>query len=304
MNQLLNRWLNRPFYFRYGFFFLLIFSVILNSIILEGESGFYIFYIFSVIFLGIGFYNKPTWFLILFTVIVVTCRYFFIPDSGSNIGIFLIHLVTYSIITLISAGLMKYVQKVKEDNLELTTALANALDSRDPYTLHHSENVAKYSVQIAEKMELSKDSCGIIRKGALLHDIGKIGIAEHILLKSGKLTDEEHEIIKRHPIIGHNMIKHVGNFHKNGVLDIVLYHHERYDGAGYPEGLKGNQIPLFARIVAVADTFDAMTSKRIYRDELNLEYTLNEIRKNKGSQFDPEIVDIFLSLFEHQQKNA
>lgn len=304
MNQLLNRWLNRPFYFRYGFFALLIFSVILNSIIFEGESGFYIFYIFSVIFLGIGFYNKPTWFLILFTVIVVTCRYFFIQDSGSNIGILLIHLVTYSIITIISAGLMKYVQKVKEDNLELTTALANALDCRDPYTLHHSENVAKYSVQIAEKMKLSKDSCGIIRKGALLHDIGKIGIAEHILLKSRKLTDEEYEIIKRHPIIGHNMIKHVGNFHNNGVLDIVLYHHERYDGAGYPEGLKGNQIPLFARIVAVADTFDAMTSKRIYRDELNLEYTLNEIRKNKGSQFDPEIVDIFLSLFEHQQKNA
>ncbi|WP_235867585.1 HD-GYP domain-containing protein [Ureibacillus chungkukjangi] len=193
---------------------------------------------------------------------------------------------------------MKYVQKVEEDNLELTIALANALDSRDHYTLHHSENVAKYSVQIARKLNLPNLSCEIIRKGALLHDIGKIGIPENILTKQDKLTDEEYEIIKNHPILGHNMIKHIVNFHKNGVLDIVLYHHERYDGNGYPMGLKGKQIPLFARIVAIADSFDAMTTKRVYRDELDLEYAINEIRKNKGKQFDPELVEVFLSLFD------
>ena len=268
--------------------------------ILEGDSHFYILYIFSVIFLSIGFYNK-TWLLILFTLIVVICRYFLIPDSPSSIITFLIHLFTYLLITFIATGLMKYVHKVKEDELELTTALANALDSRDPYTLNHSENVAKCSVQIAEKMNLSKECCAIIRKGALLHDIGKIGIPEHILMKNGKLTNEEYEVIKTHPTIGYNMIKHVADFHENGVLDIVLYHHERYDGKGYPAGLKENQIPLFARIVAVADTFDAMTTKRIYREELNLEYTLNEIRKNKGTQFDPEMVDVFLNLFEQQE---
>lgn len=300
-NKLFNRQLYNPIFFRYSFFIILTLSVILNGIILQSDSHFYIFYIFSVIFLGIGFYNKPIWFLILLTVIVVTCRYFLIPDSTSDIGIFLIHLFTYLIITIISSGLMKYVQKVKEDNLELTTALANALDSRDSYTLHHSENVAKYSVQIAEKMQLPKVDCEIIRKGALLHDIGKIGIPEHILMKNGKLTDEEYEIIKSHPTLGHNMIKHVGDFHKNGILDIILYHHERYDGKGYPTGLKGNQIPLFARIVAVADTFDAMTTKRVYREELNFEYTLGVIRENKGAQFDPEIVDIFLSLFEQEK---
>ena len=127
-----------------------------------------------------------------------------------------------------------------------------------------------------------------------MHDIGKIGIPEHILMKNGKLTNEEYEVIKIHPTIGYNMIKHVADFHKNGILDMVLYHHERYDGKGYPAGLKGNQIPLYARIAAVADTFDAMTTERVYREELSLDYTLNEIRKNKGTQFDPDIVDLFL----------
>lgn len=301
INRLLNRWLNNPTYFRYAFFIFLTFSVLLNTVILEGDSHLYIFYIFSVIFLGIGFYKKPIWFLILFTVIVVTCRYYFIPDSSPNIGVFLIHLFTYLLITFIATGLMKYVHKVKEDTLELTTSLANALDSRDPYTLNHSKNVARYAIQIAEKMKLSKEYCAIVHKGALLHDIGKIGIPEHILMKNGKLTNEEYEVIKTHPTIGYNMIKHVADFHQNGVLDIVLYHHERYDGKGYPAGLRGNQIPLFARIVAVADTFDAMTTRRVYREELHLDYTLNEIRRNKGTQFDPEIVDVFLHLFEKQQ---
>ncbi|WP_237562795.1 HD-GYP domain-containing protein [Bacillus dakarensis] len=195
---------------------------------------------------------------------------------------------------------MKSVQKIKVDNLELTTALANALDSRDPYTLNHSENVAKYAVQIAEKMGLPKASCEILRKGSLLHDTGKIGIQEHVLMKNGKLTDEEYEIIKSHPTIGFNMVKHISDFHSNGVLDIILYHHERYDGKGYAKGLKGEQIPLFARIVAVADTFDAMTSKRVYREKLDLAFTLNVIRNNKGTQFDPYIADVFLALFEDQ----
>ncbi|MFC7687491.1 HD-GYP domain-containing protein [Ureibacillus sp. GCM10028918] len=300
IKQLFNRPLYNPIYFRYSFFIILAFSIFLNSIILKGESNFYILYILSVICLGIGFYNKSIWFLTLFTVITVTCRYLLIPDTDSNFGIFLIHLLTYLLITLISSGLMKYVQKVEQDNLELTTALANTLDSRDPYTLHHSENVAEYAVQIAEKMNLPQASCEIIRKGALLHDIGKIGIPEDILGKKGKLNDAEYEIIKSHPTLGHNMIKHIGDFHKNGILDIVLYHHERYDGRGYPTGLKGNEIPLFARIVAIADTFDAMTTKRVYRDEFDLEYALDEIRKNKGIQFDPEIVDVFLSLFDQK----
>lgn len=296
----LDKTLYNPTYFRYSFYFVFALALLINSLISNGESSLYILFIFSVIFLGIGFYNQPIWFLILFTLVIVTCRYFLISDSPSNITIFLIHFLTYFLITLISSGLMKSVQKVKEDNLELTVALANALNSRDHNTLHHSENVAKYAVLIAERMKLSKESCEIIRKGALLHDIGKIGIPENILFKNGNLTDNEYEIIKSHPTLGHNMIKHIGDFHKNGILDIVLYHHERYDGKGYPTGLKGDKIPLFARIVAIADTFDAMTSKRVYRDQLDLDYALNEIRRNKGKQFDSDIVDIFLGLFDHK----
>ncbi|MFB5088378.1 HD-GYP domain-containing protein [Psychrobacillus sp. PGGUH221] len=299
MVNIFNKWLSHPLYFRYGFFILLIGSVILNSFFLQNGSHFFILYIFSVLFLGIGFYNKSTWFLIFFTIIVVSCRFFLIPDATDNFLSFIIYILNYLLITFISVGLMKNVQKVKEDNLELTKALANALDSRDTYTLHHSENVARYAVEIAEKMKLSKDLCNIIHIGGLLHDIGKIGIPENILTKPGKLTNDEYELIKTHPKIGYDIIKHVESFHNNGVLDIVLYHHERFDGKGYPTGLQGNQIPLVARIVAVADTFDAMTSKRVYREkELDIEYTLNEIRKNKSTQFDPEVVDVFLSLFD------
>jgi putative nucleotidyltransferase with HDIG domain len=294
----IDRWLDRPYIFRYGFFIIFFMSIIINYFFLQNNSNFFILYIITVIFLGIGFYNKSTLFLTFFTILVVLSRFFLIPDSETKLSNLLIYSFTYLLITFISVSLMRYAQKVKSTYIELTAALSNALDSRDSYTWNHSENVSKYSLKIAKKMELPKETCNIIRVGGLLHDIGKIGIPENILTKRGKLTDEEYNFIKTHPKIGYEILKHVSNFQENGVLDIVLFHHERYDGKGYPKGLKGNKIPLIARIVAVADTFDAMTSKRVYRNEFNLEYTLDEIRKNKGTQFDPDIVDIFLSLFE------
>lgn len=297
MFNTIDKWLNRPYLFRYGFFILFFISIVLNYILLLNNGNFYILYIITVIFLGIGFYNKSSLFLTFFAILVVLSRFFLIPDSNTNLINFLIYSCTYLLITFISVVLMRYAQKVKSNYIELTSALANALDSRDSYTWHHSENVSKYSLMIAEKMNLPKNICDNIRVGALLHDIGKIGIPEDILTKPGKLTDEEYNLIKNHTKIGYNMIKHVSNFHENGVLDIILYHHERYDGKGYPKGLKGNEIPLVARIVAIADTYDAMISKRIYRNEFDLKYTLSEIRKNKETQFDPEIADVFLNLF-------
>ncbi|MBP3953363.1 HD-GYP domain-containing protein [Bacillus suaedae] len=299
MFNTIDKCLNRPYLFRHSFFILFISSVVLNHVISLNNSNFFILYIITVIFLGIGFYNKSALFLTLFTMIVVLSRFFFIPDSELSLNNLLIFSCNYLLITFISVSLMRYAQKVKSTYIELTSALANALDSRDSYTWHHSENVSKYSLKIADKMNLSKDLCDIIRVGSLLHDIGKIGISEYILTKPGKLTDEEYNSIKTHPEIGYDIIKHVSNFYENGVLDIVLYHHERYDGKGYPKGLKGNEIPLVARIVAVADTFDAMISKRVYRNEFDLNHTLEEISKNKGTQFDPEIVDVFLSTFKN-----
>ncbi|MGO4889428.1 HD-GYP domain-containing protein [Anaerobacillus sp. MEB173] len=294
--------LYNPIYFRYGFFILLLISIVLNGFIIENNDHLFVFYILCTIFLGIGFYNKPTWFIIMAASLVVISRFFLIPEPVPSVIGFLVFLFTYLLITFISVGLMKNVYKIKKDSIELTTALSNALDSRDSYTKHHSEKVATYAVEIAEKMNLSKKQCEIIRIGSLLHDIGKIGIPESILNKPGKLTDEEYNIIKSHPVVGYEMIKHVESFKHDGVLDIVLYHHERYDGKGYPSGLKGEEIPLFARIVAVADTFDAMSSKRIYRKELSVDYVLNEMAENKGLQFDPEIMDVFLSNQEQQRK--
>lgn len=290
------KWLNHHTYFRYGYFLLLMLSI-LYCLVAENHSNTFILFVITVIFLGIGFYDRPAWVIFLLTVFTVLCRAF-LPAENIDIGSFFIQLFTYLLIVSISVGLRKITQKVEQNEIELTMVLSNALDSRDSYTMHHSENVAKYALMIAKQMKLSKEMCTTIYIGGLLHDIGKIGIQETILNKPGKLTDEEYQVIKTHPMIGYDMIKNVDRFHEDGVLDIVLYHHERYDGSGYPLGLRGSEIPFVARIVAVADAFDAMTSNRVYRDKLELDYALNEIRENIGIQFDPQIAETFLSLFD------
>lgn len=282
-------------YFRYGFLIILSLSIVLSAVFPHDDN--FVWFIVAVSFLGIGFYNKPV-LLVGFTFLVVYLRFYFVPKAEESL--FFTYLVTYFLVALTSAGMTLYIRKVKKQSLDLTITLMNALDSRDTYTSNHSDNVSRYAVQIAEKLNLSKDLCDIIRTGGVLHDIGKIGIPEHVLTKPGRLTSEEFNIIKAHPEIGYEMLKHVDGFKKNGVLDIVLYHHERYDGKGYPKGLKGNEIPLVARIVGVADAFDAMISKRVYRNELDLNFVLNEIRRNKGTQFDPKVVDAFLSIFEEK----
>jgi putative nucleotidyltransferase with HDIG domain len=301
MKNRMNKWLENPALFRYGFFILMLLNYILFFNHFD-QNHLYVFYILATIFLGIGFYNKPPLFLILLTTLVVISRYLHAPELTTLISLLLLE-ATYIIIMFISVSLMKSNQKIKEDHLELILALSKALDSRDTYTSNHSTNVARYASEIAKKMKLPQNDIEIIYKGGILHDIGKIGIPENILLKPGSLTCEEYHIIKNHPKIGYEMIKHVSDFNETGVLDIVLYHHERYDGKGYPRGLSGTDIPLFARIMAIADSFDAMTSKRVYRNEIDLENTLIEIKRNKGTQFDPEITEVFLSFFNNDKEN-
>jgi putative nucleotidyltransferase with HDIG domain len=282
-------------YFRYGFFILLSLSLVLSIVFPHNDN--FAFFLVALSFLGIGYYNKPVP-LVGFTVLVVCLRFQLVPKAEESV--LFTYLVTYLLVTLTSAGMTLYVRKVKKDSLDLTKTLINALDSRDAYTSNHSDNVSRYAVQIAEKMNLSKDLCNVILTGGLLHDIGKIGIPELILTKPERLTSEEYNIIRTHPVIGYEILKHVDAFKKNGILDIVLYHHERYDGKGYPKGLKGSEIPLVARIVSVADAFDAMISNRVYRTEFDLNFALNEIRRSKGTQFDPEVADAFLSIFEEK----
>lgn len=293
-------WLNNPVYFRCGFYFVMAFNILLFVLQIKQDQLFS-FFIIATIFFGIGFYNRTSWFLIVSTTFIVALRLLMDKNQWHLSAVLLLEL-TYLITMAISVGIMRSTQKIKDDNLELILALSKALDSRDTYTSYHSNNVSRYAVEIARKMHLSDKEIDVIHKGGLLHDIGKIGISEDILLKPGKLTNEEYSVIKRHPVIGYDMIKHVSDFIENGILEIVLHHHERYDGKGYPFGLKGDQIPLGARIIAIADTFDAMTSKRVYRNEIDLESTLVEIEKNKGLQFDPEITDVFLSLFDRNNQ--
>jgi len=197
----------------------------------------------------------------------------------------------------------KQAETIKELNLKLTTnyyetidTLRRAVDKKDPYTRGHSDRVGYISALIARELKLSEDEIERIRLGGSFHDIGKIGIKDSILTKPGKLTEEEYEEIKKHPVIGYELLEK-NNIFKD-VLMAIRNHHERYDGKGYPDGLRGDEIPLIAKIVALADSFDAMMSKRSYREKLELEYTVNEIKKNKGIQFDPVVAEAFIRLIE------
>lgn len=287
--------LDNPIFFRYLFFIFLVVTPILTSWVPEFNS----LYVLTVIFLGFGFWNKSKWFLFLTSSFGVIIRTLIISEDGHPIAFFLRWFV-YLTVVFISSEVTKQYFEIKKNKNELIMALAKSLDSRDTYTGNHSENVANYALMIAKEMNLSKKQCHDIYIGGLLHDFGKIGIPEFILTKSTKLASHEYEIIKQHPILGFETMKHITSFRKRGILDMVLYHHERYDGTGYPYGLKGEEIPLAARIISLADAFDAMVSKRHYKKEMGLDYAINEIINNKGMQFDPEIADFFVSLLKRE----
>ena len=182
-------------------------------------------------------------------------------------------------------------------------SLSAALDARDPYTAGHSGRVAAYSFLIGEKYGLSEHELSLLKKSAILHDIGKIGIPDGILQKEGKLTDEEFAEIKKHPLVGANIVQQVQGFTDiETVIEGIKFHHERYDGRGYPTGIQESAIPLFGRIIAVADAFDAMTSNRPYRNGMMFEKALTIIEEGKGSQWDPVFASIFVDLMREQVK--
>jgi putative nucleotidyltransferase with HDIG domain len=179
---------------------------------------------------------------------------------------------------------------------ETLRALVTALDSRDSETGGHSERVTLIALSIAHQMKLEDKIIQQIHWGALLHDVGKIGVPDQILRKQGPLTDEEWKIMRTHPLLGFEMLKDIPFLHP--VLDVVLHHHERFDGSGYPSGLAGENIPLSARIFSVADTFDAMTNDRPYRKAFSREEAVLEINRCIMNQFDPEVVAAFNKAFE------
>jgi putative nucleotidyltransferase with HDIG domain len=189
-------------------------------------------------------------------------------------------------------------EEVRRSYRATLEALLAALDTRDTETEGHSERVAAYTMLIAQQLNLSEAELQHIEHGALLHDIGKIGVPDHILYKPGPLTPEEWEVMKQHPVIGYKMCMKIEMLRP--AAPIVLHHHERWDGRGYPYGLNGAEIPLGARIFAIADTLDAMTSDRPYRKALSFAQAREEIERCAGSQFDPELVRVFLELPEEQ----
>jgi putative nucleotidyltransferase with HDIG domain len=178
--------------------------------------------------------------------------------------------------------------------LQFVETMAEALDARDPYTAGHSLRVAEYSQILALAMGLSGEETETIRVAAQLHDIGKIGIPDAVLQKRGKLTPEEYGLIKLHPQIGRKILEKVGRFER--LLSVVELHHENHDGTGYPFGLAGDRVPINARIVHVADSFDAMTTTRSYRRALSVNDAVRELEENSGGQFDPVVVKAFLRL--------
>lgn len=180
--------------------------------------------------------------------------------------------------------------------MESTNALIKAVDAKDPFAREHSHNVSEYAKEIAKYLKLSEQEVEIIHYAGLLHDIGKIGIKDDIIVKKETLTQREYELLKRHPEVGANILRDIKFLEKE--IPVILHHHERFDGKGYPHGLRGKEIPIGALIIAVADAFDAMTSGRTYKNRLTWRKAVEEIKKGSGTQFAPEIVNAFVRLIE------
>ncbi|MFC2024112.1 diguanylate cyclase [Chloroflexota bacterium] len=181
--------------------------------------------------------------------------------------------------------------EVRSRAMSIIYALAATVDAKDHYTYGHSKKVSEYAVAVGEAIGLSQNRVDIIRAAGLLHDIGKVGIPDSTLNKKGTLDDDEWKLIKTHPKLGVEILRHVIDLVKT--LPVILHHHEHYDGSGYPSGLKGGNIPLEARILAISDSFDAITSPRPYREQLSSQQALEELKRCSGSQFDPELIEVF-----------
>jgi putative nucleotidyltransferase with HDIG domain len=198
--------------------------------------------------------------------------------------------------TLLAEGELKSLFK------ELVLAFANALDAKSPWTMGHSERVAFFALAIAKEMQFNEYDMEMLKIGSLLHDIGKLGTYDVILEKTEPLTEKEWELIKMHPAKGADILNPVGQLQK--VIPIVKYHHERFDGTGYPEGLKDREIPLAARILCVADSFDSLIADRPYKRAMEREQAFVHVKQNAGTQFDPDVVKAFLKVFDTSNSQA
>jgi HD-GYP domain-containing protein (c-di-GMP phosphodiesterase class II) len=199
-------------------------------------------------------------------------------------------LASLAAVAMENAGLYEQLQEAFYTTIY---TLAETIEKRDPYTGNHTKRVMEYSLAIGRTLGLAEEEMTRLQLGAVLHDVGKIGVRDSVLLKESSLTDEEFEQIKRHPVYGEEMI---GRIHRlRTAIPGVRQHHEKFNGQGYPDRLKGEEIDITARIIAVADAYDAMTTDRPYRRGLTIDEAFSELKKFSGSQFDPEVVDAFFA---------
>ncbi len=218
--------------------------------------------------------------------------------SGIKLEIFC-SLGSQAAIAIENANLYK---SLKGTFLHTAEALAEAINSRDPYTGGHTRRVMEYCGMIASGLEMDEEEQEALRLAAILHDIGKIGIDDAILRKSEALSGEEEQVMRKHPEVGAKILSHVDEM--QSVVPGVLCHHERFDGLGYPAGLKGEEIPLHARIIAIADTFDAITTNRPYKAAEDRVSALDELVKNRETQFDPSLIELFCKVIINEKREA
>lgn len=190
--------------------------------------------------------------------------------------------------------------EMKQLLFSMVQSLSDAIEAKDSYTRGHTQRVSEISIAIGAALQLPAQGLEHLKWGSILHDIGKIGIPEQLLTKPAKLTDDEYAVMKKHPEIGYQIMNHIVPLRE--ALSGVLHHHERFDGKGYPFGLRGTEIPLYGRILAVADTYDSMTSTRSYRKARTHEFAIDEIRRVSGEQLDPEIVGLFMHMIERDDE--
>ncbi|MFS0862533.1 HD-GYP domain-containing protein [Fredinandcohnia sp. 179-A 10B2 NHS] len=317
----------------FGYFvYIIMLSLIPVSIYLSRREKQYIvkyLIVITYLILSIGndlsfyFYNSSEFksgnvaemFIVLFSPIFVNSRFFYVVSIGAMIRYLLtgfalqstdvifpavITMVFMLIAFIFLSRFKSYVQAVKtsyDEQLEgMVKGVIAALELKDPYTRGHSERVASYALSLAKEVkQFSNDELMAFNYACLLHDIGKVNIPDQILMKPSKLTKDEFEVIKTHPVVGADAVKNIDGL--KGNISVIRSHHERWDGKGYPDQLKGTNIPLLARIVAVADAFDAMTSSRSYRSALPMEEAYNRIIEGKGTQFDPDLVEVFQKVY-------
>lgn len=205
----------------------------------------------------------------------------------------------HSLINMKKEELDRTYQELRNRYIDTIEALRLTVDAKDIYTRGHSDRVAYFASKLGEAFGLSENEIELLKVGGIFHDIGKIGTADDILFKTDKLEYDEYEEIKKHPLKGAYILSAISMF--KDVVPLVKYHHERFDGKGYPEGLKGEEIPILARILSVADAFDAMMSDRKYRSKLSLEETIEQFRINSGTQFDPQVVDMLFKILDNYE---